>query len=119
GRPRLQRHPRADPPDREPHAEEARGAARGAAFAGRFVGTRAPASTRVLDGREIVAVLWQFAAVFVRYIPYGGGMERKRDPRGQGDLGERSAMLWFGAKGAAVFMPCFHSPDFDLVADWR
>ncbi|HEV3128513.1 MAG TPA: hypothetical protein VGY32_06000 [Solirubrobacteraceae bacterium] len=45
-------------------------------------------------------------------------MERKRDPRGQGDLGERSAMLWFGAMGAAVFMPCFHSPDFDLVVDW-
>jgi hypothetical protein len=45
-------------------------------------------------------------------------MDRKRDPRGQGDLGERSAMLWFGAKGAAVFLPCFHSPDFDLVVDW-
>jgi len=27
-------------------------------------------------------------------------------------------MLWFGAMGAAVFMPCFHSPDFDLVVDW-
>jgi hypothetical protein len=27
-------------------------------------------------------------------------------------------MLWFGAQGAAVFMPCFHSPDFDLVVDW-
>jgi hypothetical protein len=34
----------------------------------------------------------------------------KRDPRGQGDQGERSAMLWFGEKGAAVFMPVFHSP---------
>jgi len=42
----------------------------------------------------------------------------KRDPRGQGDMGERSAMLWFGARGAAVFMPVFHSPDFDLIADW-
>ena len=31
GRPRVQRHARAHPPDREPHAEEARVAARGAA----------------------------------------------------------------------------------------
>ena len=30
GRPRVRRHPRADPPDREQHAEEARVAARGA-----------------------------------------------------------------------------------------
>ncbi|MGH2865984.1 MAG: group I intron-associated PD-(D/E)XK endonuclease [Solirubrobacteraceae bacterium] len=42
----------------------------------------------------------------------------KRDPRGQGDLGERSAMLWFGERGAGVFMPVFHSPDFDLIAEW-
>ena len=27
-------------------------------------------------------------------------------------------MLWFGERGAAVFMPVFHSPDFDLIADW-
>ncbi len=27
-------------------------------------------------------------------------------------------MLWFGAQGAGVFMPVFHSPDFDLVADF-
>jgi hypothetical protein len=45
-------------------------------------------------------------------------VERKRDPRGQGDLGERSAMLWLGAQGAAVFIPVFHSPNFDLIADW-
>jgi hypothetical protein len=31
GRPRVQRHARADPPDREPHPQEARVAARGAA----------------------------------------------------------------------------------------
>jgi hypothetical protein len=42
----------------------------------------------------------------------------KRDPRAQGDQGERSAMLWYGGRGAAVFMPVFHSPDFDLIADW-
>ena len=27
-------------------------------------------------------------------------------------------MLWYGGRGAAVFMPVFHSPDFDLIADW-
>jgi hypothetical protein len=40
------------------------------------------------------------------------------NPRRQGDLGELSAMLWFGERGAAVFIPLFHSPDFDLIADW-
>jgi PD-(D/E)XK endonuclease len=40
------------------------------------------------------------------------------NPRLQGDLGERSAMLWFGAQGAGVFVPLFHSPDYDLIADW-
>ena len=37
GRPRLRSHPRADPADREQHAEEARGAARGAAPQGRLI----------------------------------------------------------------------------------
>ncbi len=41
--PRVQRHPRAHPPDREPHAEEARGAARGAAAARRGLAGRAEA----------------------------------------------------------------------------
>jgi hypothetical protein len=26
-------------------------------------------------------------------------------------------MLWFGAQGAAVFVPVFHSRDYDLVVD--
>ena len=26
-------------------------------------------------------------------------------------------MLWFGAQGAGVFIPVFHSPDFDLITD--
>jgi hypothetical protein len=39
------------------------------------------------------------------------------NPRLQGDLGERSAMLWLGAQGAGVFVPVFHSPDFDLLTD--
>ncbi len=38
----VQRHARANPSDREPHAQEARGAARGAAAAGRFVAARRP-----------------------------------------------------------------------------
>jgi len=42
----------------------------------------------------------------------------KRDPRGQGDRGELSAVLWFGAQGASVFMPMFHSRDYDLIADF-
>jgi hypothetical protein len=30
-----------------------------------------------------------------------------------------SAALWFGALGASVFIPLFHSnPHFDLTADW-
>ena len=40
------------------------------------------------------------------------------NPRLQGDPGERSAMLWFWAQGAAVFVPLGHFPDYDLVADW-
>ncbi len=27
-------------------------------------------------------------------------------------------MLWLGAQGAAVFIPVFHSRDFDLIADF-
>jgi hypothetical protein len=43
----------------------------------------------------------------------------KRDPRGQGDKGELSAALWFGTRGAAVFVPLFHSNrDCDLIVDW-
>jgi hypothetical protein len=39
--------------------------------------------------------------------------------RGQGDKGELSAALWFGERGASVFIPLFHSnPHFDLIADW-
>ncbi len=43
----------------------------------------------------------------------------KRNPRGQGDKGELSAALWFGERGASVFIPLFHSnPHVDLIADW-
>jgi hypothetical protein len=41
----------------------------------------------------------------------------KRDPRGQGDLGERSAIVWLWSQGWPVFAPIGHSPDYDLVTD--
>jgi hypothetical protein len=42
----------------------------------------------------------------------------RRDPRGQGDQGEASAILWLLAQGLPVFMPIGHSPDYDLVTDF-
>jgi hypothetical protein len=39
-------------------------------------------------------------------------------PRRQGDLGEISAIVWLKARGAVVFIPLGHSPDYDLVADF-
>jgi hypothetical protein len=42
----------------------------------------------------------------------------KRDPRGQGDQGELSAMLWLAEQGADVFLPLQHCRDFDLIAYW-
>jgi hypothetical protein len=39
----------------------------------------------------------------------------KRDPRGQGDQGERSAIIWLLEQGFPVFLPIGHSPDIDLV----
>jgi hypothetical protein len=38
-------------------------------------------------------------------------------PREQGDLGELSAMEWLASKGARLYIPVFHSPDVDLVAE--
>jgi hypothetical protein len=43
----------------------------------------------------------------------------KRNPRRQGDLGEWSAISWFRSQGLAVFLPIGHSPDYDMVAEWR
>jgi hypothetical protein len=45
-------------------------------------------------------------------------MQEKRDPRGQGDLGELSAMFWPASQGAAVFIPMGHCRDYDVVADF-
>ena len=38
-------------------------------------------------------------------------------PRGQGDLGEMSAMQWLTERGVKVSRPVLHSPDYDLIAD--
>jgi hypothetical protein len=37
--------------------------------------------------------------------------------RRQGDLGEASALEWLVSKGAAIYVPFGHAPDFDLVAE--
>jgi hypothetical protein len=39
-------------------------------------------------------------------------------PRRQGDFGELSAMEWLVSAGAALYVPIFHSPDVDVVADF-
>jgi PD-(D/E)XK endonuclease len=41
------------------------------------------------------------------------------DPRRQGDAGELSAITWLTGAGALVSLPLFHSPDYDLIADFR
>jgi hypothetical protein len=38
-------------------------------------------------------------------------------PRQQGDVGEWSAIEWFGSRGVPVAIPLGHSPDYDLIAD--
>jgi hypothetical protein len=40
-------------------------------------------------------------------------------PREQGDLGELSAMEWLISQGARVYIPVFHSPDVDLIAEFE
>jgi hypothetical protein len=40
-------------------------------------------------------------------------------PRDQGDWGEMSAMQWLISQGAKVSLPYGHSPDYDLIADFR
>jgi PD-(D/E)XK endonuclease len=39
-------------------------------------------------------------------------------PRWQGDIGELSAISWLAGAGAVVSLPMFHSPDYDLIADF-
>jgi hypothetical protein len=40
------------------------------------------------------------------------------NPRRQGDAGELSAITWLIRHGAVVSMPMFHSPDYDVIADF-
>ena len=40
-------------------------------------------------------------------------------PREQGDFGERAALHWLVGQGAHVSIPFGHSPDYDLIADFR
>jgi hypothetical protein len=42
----------------------------------------------------------------------------RRDPRGQGDQGEASAISWLLDQGLPVFVPVGHSPDYDLLTDF-
>lgn len=50
---------------------------------------------------------------------YVRGMKTKvLKPREQGDLGELSAMEWLASQGAKVAIPVFHSPDWDLLAEF-
>ncbi|HTW12749.1 MAG TPA: group I intron-associated PD-(D/E)XK endonuclease, partial [Solirubrobacteraceae bacterium] len=42
----------------------------------------------------------------------------KWNPRRQGDIGELSAISWLIRAGAVVSQPLFHSPDYDLIADF-
>jgi len=39
--------------------------------------------------------------------------------REQGDIGELSAAVWLAEHGAKVCWPIGHSPDWDLVIEWR
>jgi PD-(D/E)XK endonuclease len=43
----------------------------------------------------------------------------KYQPRRQGDLGEAAAIEWLTRVGAHVAFPLFHSPDWDLIADFK
>jgi hypothetical protein len=44
--------------------------------------------------------------------------ENDWSPRAQGDMGELSAINWLIGAGAVVSVPMFHSPDYDLIADF-
>src|ERR1700743_2245099 len=39
----------------------------------------------------------------------------RRDPRGQGDQGDRSAIAWCRVRTLPMFLPVGHSPDIDLI----
>ena len=104
GRPGVQRHPRAHPPDREPHAQEARGAARGPAPARRVVaprtGSQQPFSVR--KGTYVLAM-----------------DSVERDPRGQGERGEQLAACLVRVAGRTGVRPVLSQPAYyDFIVDW-
>ena len=35
----------------------------------------------------------------------------------QGDLGEAAAMVWLASRGASIYIPVGHSPNYDVVAE--
>lgn len=45
-------------------------------------------------------------------------MKQGFDPRRQGDIGEAEAIRWLTGSGARVFVPLFHSPDYDFAVDF-
>ncbi len=45
-------------------------------------------------------------------------MEDRLHPRRQGDIGEAEAIAWLARAGANVWVPLFHSPDVDVVAEF-
>jgi hypothetical protein len=49
------------------------------------------------------------------FVPMDRIAEVKRDPRGQGDQGERSAIAWLLEQELPVFMPIGHSKHVDLI----
>jgi hypothetical protein len=49
------------------------------------------------------------------FVSMDGEIASKRDPRGQGDQGEQSAILWLLEQDCPVFLPIGHSPDIDLI----
>ncbi len=44
-------------------------------------------------------------------------MKRGFHPRKQGDIGEAHAIAWLTEIGATVWVPLFHSPDVDVIAE--
>ena len=44
----------------------------------------------------------------------------RRDPRGQGERGEKLAAAWFIEQGAVVLFPALHTlRDYDFAVDWE
>ncbi len=45
-------------------------------------------------------------------------MTRLTHSRRQGDIGEAAAIAWLTRAGANILVPLFHSPDYDVVAEF-